>query len=197
MSRSSSLSAIAARMRPWQVDVVGGAAILMMGAGCYLFAAKPAMERRASEGAQATELAAMRESLARTRAARQDTDARLVEVRRKMDAQSIRLEPRSHVNRRLDEIASLAAAAGVGVEKLAPGATADGPRHGTMTLHLTGKARYRACENFVSHLHRRFNDTAVTTLRLAAAPASNEPVHVEFELLWFTQPAPDVKVSQP
>ena len=62
-----------------------------------------------------------------------------------------------------------------------------------MTLKLTGKADYHACEEFVSRLRRSFNDTAITTLRLASNPDSGEPVTVELELLWFT--APDVKVG--
>jgi hypothetical protein len=105
----------------------------------------------------------------------------------------VQLEPRSQVNHRLARLTKLASDAGIGVERLAPGSTSDGPRHGTMSFRLSGKAPYAACETFVARLHDSFNDMAVTMLRLSAAPDSAEPVTVELELLWFT--APDVKVA--
>ncbi len=183
---------IAARMQPWHVDAIGVCVLMAIGLVCYVALAQPILDRRAVARSQAVEMGIKRESLTRTRAARQDAEAQLLEVRAKVNSQSVQLEPRSQVNRRLDAVTRLAAESGIGVERLAPGPTADGPRHGTMTLHLTGKADYHACEEFVSRLHRSFNDTAVTTLRLASTPASDEPVTVEIELLWFT--APDLKV---
>lgn len=183
---------IASRMQPWHVDTIGVCILVAVGAVCYVALAQPMLDRRAIAKSQAVEMGAKRDSLTRTRAARQDAEARLIEVRANVNAQSVKLEPRSHVNTRLDAITRLAAEAGIGVNRLAPGITADGPRHGTMTLHLTGKADYHSCEEFVARLHRSFNDTAVTTLRLAGAPESAEPVTVELELLWFT--APDLKV---
>lgn len=183
---------LGSKLVPWHVDAAGVCVLAMIGVAGYMLLAEPLLARRAQAQSQAVELSTKREQLARTRAARQDAEARLAEVRAAVDKQSVRLEPRSAVNKRLDALTRLAEEAGIGVERLAPGATADGPRHGTMTLKLTGKASYRACEAFVASLHRAFNDTAITTLRMAAAPGPDEPVTLEVELLWFT--APDVKV---
>jgi hypothetical protein len=185
-------SRIAARMQPWHVDAIGACLLIAIGLVCYVALAQPMLDKRAVARSQAVEMVTKRESLTRTRAARQDTEARLLGVRNEVNKQSVRLEPRSQVNKRLDAVTRMAAESGIGVSRLAPGPTADGPRHGTMTLLLTGKADYHACEEFVSRLHRSFNDTAVTKLRLASIPASDEPVTVELELLWFT--APDLKV---
>jgi hypothetical protein len=175
------------------VDAAGALAMILLGVACYLLVAQPLLDRRSVARSQEVELTTKRENLARTRLSRQDAEARLSNVRAAVSSQSVQLEPRSQVNTRLDALTRLAADSGIGVERLAPGPTSDGARHGTMTLLLTGKADYRSCESFVARLHRSFNDTAVTTLRLASVPESGRPVSVELELLWFT--APDVKVA--
>ncbi len=129
----------ASRLQPWNVDAVGVVVILVVGAVCYLLLAEPLMERRGTARAQAVDLGAKREMLARTRAARQESEVRLVNVKAAVSAQSVQLESRTHVNKRLDALTRLAAESGIAVGRLAPGPTADGARHGTMTLLLTGK----------------------------------------------------------
>lgn len=180
-------------MRPWHVDAGGALALAALATACYLFFVQPVLDRRSEARAHALELASQREAVTRLRAARQDTEVRLAEIRRAVADQSVRLEPRNHVNQRLDTLTSLAVECGVEVERLAPGATADTSRHGTMSLRFTGRAPYAACEAFISRLHARFNDTALTSLRLASAQGAAGPVTIEIELLWFT--APDLKVD--
>ena len=180
-------------IRAWQVNAIGAVALVVMLLGFFTLVVQPALGRRASARAQAIELAARRDEVVRLRASRQDTETRLASVRRIVAEQSVKLESRAHVNQRLDRLTVLANACGVQVGKLSPGATADASRHGTMSLRFTGTAPYDACQLFIAGLHRTFNDTALTTLRLAATPGSPGPVTMELDLLWFT--APDVRAG--
>lgn len=187
------MSRITSRLQPCHIDAAGVVLMLAAAAACYTFLAQPLLDARTEARALSVELAMQRDALSRKRAARQEVESRLAAVRADVSAQSVQLEPRSQVNHRLARLTRLAADAGIGVERLSPGSTSDGPRHGTMSFRLSGKAPYPACETFVARLHRAFNDMAVTMLRLSAIPDSREPVTVELELLWFT--APDVKVE--
>lgn len=181
-------------LRAWHVDTIAVLVVVVMIAAWYGFLVRPVLARRADALAAVAQLEARRESATRIRAERQDLEKRLDEARRAAAAQSVQLEPRSRVNQRLDRLTSLAQTCGVEVERLAPGATAESARHGTMALRLTGRAPYASCAQLVCQLHSLFNDTALTSLKLAAAPSStDQPVTIELELLWFT--APDVRAD--
>jgi Tfp pilus assembly protein PilO len=178
--------------RSWQVDAGAVLVILALVGAWYSLLVRPILARRADAESAAEQLESRKDSVARLRAERQDVEKALAAARDEVARQSVQLEPRSRVNQRLDSLTSLAQSCGIDVEKLAPGATAESARHGTMSLRLTGRAPYSACQDLVQQLHERFNDTALTSLRLASAPGSaDEPVTIDLELLWFT--APDVK----
>lgn len=185
--------AFLARLRAWQVDAAGAASMAAILFMFYVLMVSPALKRRAMAEMQTDQLATQRDTLARVRAARQDADVKLALVQESVAHQRVQLEPRAQVNQRLARLTVLADDCGVEVERLSPGATADGSRHGTMTLRFSGRAPYQACESFIAGLHQRFNDTALTMLRLASSPESEGPVTMEIELLWFT--APDLKAS--
>lgn len=185
------------RLAPWHVHAAGALLTLAACAAFGAFLVRPLLAARAQAHARAADLAAQHQSLQDLRSARKDTDIRLIAVSKQLEEQTVRLEPKSRLNERLDQLTELAGAAGLQVHRLSPGVSSEGARHSATVLHLTGRGPFAACDRFVASIHSRFNDTAVITLHLTAPPENTDsPVDLNVELLWYTAPdAPSAPVA--
>jgi Tfp pilus assembly protein PilO len=176
-------------LRWWRIDAIGVAACLSVTALAYLTLVRPAVngyEQSARLGSQLAErsvaVADARRSLAAVRASLDETLAAV-------DRLPLRLEPSAQVNRRLAQLADLAADAGLELHQMQPDPARSGDRYDIVPIALTGTGDYRRVTRFIRSIHDRFADISVVDFELAPGNAGERLARFDLGLAWYTMPA--------
>ncbi|HMN42022.1 MAG TPA: hypothetical protein PKE29_14350 [Phycisphaerales bacterium] len=128
----------------------------------------------------------------------------LVESLEARQTNAFRLRPPSALNDRIVELNALARECSAAVSQIAPqppGApqtVAGGGKVVIVPIKLSGAATYQNATRFLRLLRARFPDTAVTDMRIAAAPADAAPTAAyALDLAWYADPASPVVSAAP
>ncbi len=181
------IAALIARLSPAYVHTAG-AALLIASIGAFTyFQARPIVHARAEARALQAELADRRAALQQAQASSRTIAASITSARSALAERLMQLVPRSHLNERLEALSGLVEAAGMQVDRLAPGDVVVTGPFPAVPLQLAGHGPYQACQKLVESLHTAFADTAITGLRVKATPENPDaPATLEVELLWYT-----------
>ena len=191
MSTPSKPTSGGQRAYTWRVCGLGVLACAALSAGSYLLGVRPALGRQAERVAAEQDL---KDHLAQAERAAADLVAvrrRLVVAGEELAALPLRLEPASGVNRRLNELAQVAAAAGVTLNEVQPQPAVDGPHYQTVPIRVAGTGSYPACAAFLHALRARFPDTSVRAFEAVnpAAARTGNVATFRVELAWHTEAA--------
>jgi Tfp pilus assembly protein PilO len=162
-----------------------------LSAGSYLLGVRPAIARLADRAAAEEELHARQAAADKAVADLAVARARLAAARRELDALPLRLEPAAAVNRRLNQLAEAAAAAGVTLNEVQPHPPVDGPHYQTVLIRVGGTGGYPACAAFLHAVRDRFPDTSVRLFE-AQNPTPDRDRNVagfRLDLAWHAAPA--------
>lgn len=129
-----------------------------------------------------------------------------VETLTARSADAVKLRPATAVIPRVVEITALAAECSASISQIAPqpalppAPVAPGVRDKAVVvpIKLSGTATYENATQFLRLLRTRFRDTAVTGIRIAAAPSDTSPdATYAFDLAWYTAPANSAVSADP
>lgn len=172
--------------RWWRVDAVGLGVCAAMTLVVYLAGVRPLMLEQQQRAAKQAELIEASKQVAQMESAAGQQQARLVDMRRRLDGSRIHLEPASQLNHRLAGLNDLAAEAGLAVEQLQPQAMITNEHVQVIPIEVHGAGGYPACMTFLQLVHARFADMGVAGLDLTAAGEGR----FRMSLMWYTAPAP-------
>jgi len=170
----------------WRVHLAGVVCAAGIAAGAYLLVVSPALGRGERVEARRAELAAQQAELATLAVSNKDAQAALAAAKAAVESAGVILQTRDQLNQRLADLTLLATQHSLEIDQLSPGKTIEGPRHGTIAIHFSGKGGYHACEEFLASCASKYPDTAVISLSAASNPEIPEsPVMLKVDLLWF------------
>ena len=176
--------------RSYNVRAVALAALACgaLSAGSYLVGIRPAVARVAERDAARQEATDRQAEARRVAGELAAARRRLADARDELAVLPLRLEPASAVNRRLNELARVAAAAGVTLDGVQPQPPIDGPHYQTVPIRVAGTGTYPACAAFLHTVRARFPDTSVRSFELQnTRPARDgNTAAFEVELAWHT-----------
>jgi Tfp pilus assembly protein PilO len=174
---------------PWQLCALAVAVCLGLTLAGYAVGVQPLLERRQRELSQRDELQARRATasdLAASVAALQHDSS---DARQALARTSLRLQPATLVNQRLEALARLATECGVSLDEMRPGTAADSTHYQTVPIRIVGGGRYPACVTFMRNLRKTFGDMGVRSF--VAANNSTIPAEpaamFQAELVWYTE----------
>jgi hypothetical protein len=101
----------------------------------------------------------------------------------------VRLEPYTQVNARLASLTNLAIDSELRVDQVQPGNVSIGRRFATLPIRISGYGSFPTVVQFIHELHRRHDDTAVSSF-LIRRQQSPGAAHATFEcgLTWYAAP---------
>jgi Tfp pilus assembly protein PilO len=177
------------------VDAGGAAIALALSALFYVAAVQPAMDHRQTSATQHLRVAAAEQQAAGLQLQLQAAADQLAAMRHGQSGPT--LEPVAALNRRLSEIAALAAAHRLDLAAIRPGAAVPVSRYIALPISLSGTGSFRNCVEFLHDLHDRLPDVSATALNLTAveAGAAAPMARFQLELRWYAAGAAPAAVS--
>lgn len=169
------------------IDAGGVTVLLVLGLVTYFAGIRPLVRRHASAAAKLARLTARRGELHKASAALQDLEDRHLATKRILTQTPLRLQRASHANRRLAEIAELAAKCGVKIDRIQPDEAVEEGLYDVVPISLAARASYPTCVRFLHKLRKAFPDTGLISLQLSGNPAEPEtPPVLQCRLKWHT-----------
>lgn len=187
----------AVRKMARSIDSAGVASCALVVAVLVFGAILPLLHHRGDSEARRNDLARQRQHVASAKASVVSMQAQVAKARAALERNPIRLEDARQINKRLARINELAAARGLQVRGVDPGAVNRGVRYQTIEMKLAGEGGYRGCVEFLRDMHDQFPDTAVTAFRLSGNPQeTDQPATFGFELRWYASPTETTASAQ-
>lgn len=172
------------------IDAAGGLACLALLAAFLFGALFPLLHRREDVGARRRDLAAQRQRVASAQSSAQSLRKQLAAAEGELSRTPVHLEDARRINHRLAMLNELAAAHGLEIDGVLPGAMVRGARYQTIALKLNGTGTYRGCVEFLHELHEALPDTAVQAFTLSGNTQEKQTrADFDFELRWYAAPA--------
>jgi len=169
------------------IDAGGVAILLVLGLLAYFAGVRPLIRRHAAATAKQAELAGRRNQLHEASALLQELEDHHTSVRRTLAQSPLRLQRASHTNRRLSEIAELAAKCGVKVDAIQPEEAVAGGLYDVVRISLAARGTYPTCVHFLHRLRQVFPDTGLISLHLSGSPGEPQAAGVlQCRLKWHT-----------
>ncbi len=186
------------------VDALGVLIALALTAGAGAVAVGPKLLARAPTHAE------QQQELDSRRKAAVEIEQQAEAARRNLDTlktqtiAAVQLQPPTHINQRMGEMAALAGPCNISIDQLSPGtpaatpiapATAGGPESKAtiVPIKLSGTGSYPDISRFLRSLHDTFRDTAVSSLHVMAQPdpkgSEKQVASFTIDLAWYAAPA--------
>ena len=178
------------RRQRLMIDSVGVATCLAALAVSYVLGFAPLLGRKTAVLARHRQLTAQRSKATAAQGNVRQLKARIAELGKGRERDPFRPAPLAQTNARLRQITSLAAAHGLEVKGVEPGAARAESQFQAVPLRLTGTGGFRGCLEFLRDLRDALHDTTVVGFRFTATPeAGGTPVTFDVELCWYAAPA--------
>ena len=175
--------------RFWRVDAGGLAALAGVSVALWVLGVGPVLAREAARIERERQVREAAESVSRLNESHRSMTGQLEVTRRKIDESDVKLQPTHHLNALIAELTELAAATGLTVEQVQPGAVIEGTHYRTIPIELSGRGGYVDCARFLSLLHGEYRDTSVHALRLSGEPRRpGERAEFRFTIHWHASP---------
>jgi Tfp pilus assembly protein PilO len=182
-------AAAAPKHFPWHLAGIAGAICLGMTLAAYAVGVQPLLKRRQQEAAQQQ---ALRDHGASASQLSDELTAllkELTETKQALTRTSLRLQPASLINQRLESLARLATDCGVSIDEMRPGVAADAAHYQTVPVRIVGSGKYPAVVSFTRNLRKSFGDIGVQSFIIASDNANpNVPLaKFQADLVWYTE----------
>ena len=174
---------------PWQIDLTGIAAILVLTAGVWFAGVRPVLARQARDVATQQNFVASHQKLRETENEVASLTAQLKASQKDRASRGQILEPVSHLNRRIASFTDLATHSGATLDDVQPGRPSPGARFDLVPIHLAGTGTYPQFSAFVHAIRAAHPDVGIGAFAVSGTPATtNLPATFTVELSWYTQP---------
>lgn len=182
------MSSIVQKMRStiW-IDAAGVAVSLVAAVAAYYLGIAPLLEQRRVAEVEQQRLAARHDQAADIQGSIYQMNARLHDLRKRLDGTNMSLSPAHMVNSRVADLTALLAGCSLAVDDVTIGETAKGPHCETVPIQISGKGGYVQCAQFLHSLSQRLPDMHVACLDLKRSPTGRQEEHTfRFDLVWYT-----------
>jgi hypothetical protein len=182
-----------------EVHAGGAAVVLALTALFYVAAVQPAISHWHAAATQGLRASASEQQVAMLQAEMQAAQTQLISLR--IPDTGPTLQPMDALNRRLSEIASLAAEHRLNLAAVHPGAAVAARRCIVVPISLAGTGTFVQCVAFLHDLHDRLADVSTTAFDLTAVADAGHPAPMakfQLELRWYAagaMPAPNATAS--
>lgn len=171
------------------LDAAGIAVCGLILLAAWFAAIAPLMREGSAVRARHRQLASQRQRAAAAAANVRHLKQQLAQVHALQPQDVLQPAQMGRTTSRLKQITSMAAARGLEIKGVEPGASRQEADYQAMPLRLTGTGNYRGCVAFLHDLRTTLHDTTVTGLRLSGAPeAPGAAVSFDFDLCWYAAP---------
>ncbi len=177
-------------MSPVAIHGVGGAALLALGVGAYMFVIQPVMNGKLNRVALEERMQADRERVATL----EETRASLVETlergQERLDGAGVSLLGLSGRNTRMGELTELAGACGLRLDSLQPGQATPGEMFTITPITMRGVGSYDDVARFLHRSVQSLPDVSTRSFRVTAQGSGEQRMaSFEFDLAWYADPA--------
>jgi Tfp pilus assembly protein PilO len=173
----------------WHINVAGIAAILLLTAATWFVGVRPVLNRRDNAMAVQQAYITAHQKLRDTDNDVASLTSQLQIARQDRSAHGQRLEPVTHLNRRLASLTELATSAGATLDDVQPGKSIPSARFDVMPIHLAGTGTYSQFTALLHAIREQHGDLGVGALVVSGTPATaNLPATFTIDLSWYTQP---------
>lgn len=171
------------------IDAGALALCLLLSAGMYVMAVQPVLDEHAAKREQEVELSE-RDAKASALGTKLGDFRRILEdTERQVASRSLKLESLSHLNQRLSDLTQMADACDLYLDQMEPGDKVPSTHYVSVPILVTGRGSYAATTQFLTRVHERWPDLAVSSLDLAGNPRQPENApKFTLQLLWFAAP---------
>jgi len=175
------------RRRLTGVDLGGLVACAVVTALFFVFGVMPLLQRKHAFARQADRLADFRRKAAGLEATAAGLKRRLATARKALEETPLTVSRAAyHVNRRIAQLADLAAETGLTINEIQPGEPSSSLRFETVPVRLCAAGSYPTCVRFLRRLVERFPDTTVDSFKVMSNPKKPEqPAEFRVNLLWY------------
>jgi hypothetical protein len=175
--------------RGWRVDLAGAVFCIASTLVASLGGFRPLMRQKDSQAAVQSTLNSRRGEHRQLQGRIRELDCRQADIRDALSTDTLRLQTVLQTNRRLADVADLAAQSGLKVDEVHPEAVRSGQRFEVVPIRLTGQGPYTSCLAFLRRLQEKFPDMGGVGLDLSARTEPTETVAAfQFHLEWYTAP---------
>lgn len=176
---------IAREARWWMVHSIGLALVCALTSAGYIFGVAPVinMENERLALGKLLEAAKQREQMLASNQAQvaNQLEASTLEVGRA----SIELHTIEFQNQRLAEIAQIAEANNVRINKMVPGSLVEGEKHDVAPIELEAHGTYAAFSRFVGSIHSAFPDVGIETFAMQSlAKSTDGDAAISLTMVW-------------
>ncbi|MCA9279316.1 MAG: type 4a pilus biogenesis protein PilO [Phycisphaeraceae bacterium] len=176
---------IAHESRWWLIHSIGLVVVISLTSAGYVFGVAPVinMENEREELGRLLHEAKEREQIIATNQAR--IASQLQTSVNEVDQAAVQLHTIEYQNQRFAEIAELAEASQVRINKLTPGETVIGEKHNTAPISLEATGTYASFSAFVRSIHAAFPDVGIRTFSLQSIQsASDGEASIVLDMSW-------------
>lgn len=169
-----------------KVDAAGIGCCVATSLLFYWLIVQPFLGRQSATARQRRELEVQQENAAELKAALGRTRAQLAGAQAQLAASTTRLEPATHVNRRIARLTQLFAVCDLEVDDIQTGKISYGPPYDMVPITVVGRGSYGQCTRLFRKLHSVCPDMSVARIELAGNPAQADTqatFHLEFT--WY------------
>ncbi|HYE03085.1 MAG TPA: type 4a pilus biogenesis protein PilO [Phycisphaerales bacterium] len=171
------------------IDAVGVAALLAMLTVTYLAGIRPLMRARDERTALLSRLHSREQEHASLdadlKSKRKTLDTHLADIRRA----PVTLQDASAINRRLQEITTLAEDCTLSLSLVVPGQCEQRDRFGVLPITINGHGDYAHFKKFLAALNKNYRDTGVSVFELTGGDQGpGIPLRFVAELAWHVKP---------
>jgi Tfp pilus assembly protein PilO len=175
----------------WHIDVAGVAIAIVVALAAYLMLVRPAELQREQALRLDAEGSAREQRRRELESELYRATQELKELAKLNARENVKVDGETRLNQRIAALSDLAAAAGLSVDVIEPGAGRPGLLYHVTPIQMSGKGRYPQVRAFMSSLYQSMPDLPLTSISLSAAPtAAESTVNFNLEMLWHTAAAP-------
>lgn len=155
----------------------------------YWATIQPFLQRQSLAAEQRRELQTRQDKAVELKAAAARVQERVTAVQGELVANSIKLEPAAHINKRVAGLTQFFADCGLDVDDVQTGRVYNGLQYDLVPITILGRGPYGQCVRFFRGLRSTFADMSVARLEFSGNPGPTaKPATFQFDLLWYSAP---------
>jgi Tfp pilus assembly protein PilO len=169
-----------------KVDAAGIGCCVAASLVFYWLIVQPFLQRQSTTARQCRELEVQQEQAAELKAVLGRTRAQLAGAQARLAASTTRLEPVTHINRRIARLTQFFAACDLEVDDIQTGKVSHGPPYDVIPITVIGRGSYGQCTRLFHRLHSVCPDMSVARIELSANPAqAATQATFQLEFIWY------------
>jgi Tfp pilus assembly protein PilO len=182
----SGLASRIGKLAEWQLDALGAALCTAVAAAWYFAGYAPLAEAKAQRVAVAEEARAKTEELEHLWKMGRGHRESLTRTRLARESMAVRLDSPEQLLQRVSSLSKAAAETGLVLDEIKPGTLTLHERFSTVPIRMSGIGGYTAAAEFLHGLRGAFPDLGVVGMDLRGEPEQvDKPPRFVFSLVWY------------